>query len=63
MTETQVLDEIFETFKWWVGFCSRNYAGVLKHRYKTTSLTEGTIMQIIKHCGYIVETERTYKKK
>ena len=63
MTETQVLTEIFDTYKWYIGFCDDNYAGVLKHRYKTTTLSQDTIDKIIKHCGYVVVTQKTYSKK
>lgn len=63
MTEQEVLNEIFETYKWWVGFCSRDYAGVLKHRYNTTTLNQNTIDNIIKHCGYEILTHKTYTKK
>ncbi len=62
MTEKEVLDEVFNTYKWWVGFCSRNYSTILKHRYYNTTLSQSTIDNIIKHCGYKVLTEKTYTK-
>lgn len=62
MTEQQVLKEIFNTFRWYDGLYTGNYARVLKHRYENTSLSQCTIDLIIKHCGYLVVTEKRYGK-
>jgi hypothetical protein len=62
MTEEEVLKEIFDTYKWWVGYCTRSYSSILKHRYYTTTLSQPVIDSIIKHCGYSIIREREYKK-
>ena len=62
MTESQVLDEIFNTFKWYVGIVTDKYAYILKKRYKEGKLSQETIDMIIRESGYVVSQDKVYTR-
>lgn len=63
MQEHELLNKIFNTPNWYEGICTKNYSYILQYRYDSNSLSQGTIDRIIKLSGYVIDTERTYKKK
>lgn len=63
MTEEEVLKRILNTKGWYIGIYSANYAGVIKHRFENSKLTQGVIDMIILLSGYEVVQERKYQKK
>lgn len=60
MTESEVLNEIFSTYKWYIGIFEDSYARVLKYRFEKGLLTYETRQMVIEKCGYTVVTIRTY---
>lgn len=62
MIESEVLHEIFTTFKAYIGVVDSNYYYQLRKRYKKGTLSQKTKDWLIKESGYIIEVERKYKK-
>ena len=62
MTESEVIEDIFNTYKWYVGIFAQSYSYTIKHRYKNNSLSQSTIDLIIKLSGYELSSKRTYQK-
>lgn len=52
MTTQEVFNKITSEHKWYSGYCTRQYAYILKKRFNSGGLTEDKITQMFEFFGY-----------
>jgi len=52
MTTQEVFTKITNEHKWYAGYCSKQYACILKKRFKNGELTQQKIKEMFGHFGY-----------
>lgn len=62
MEESKIFTKIVSEHKWYVGFCSADYASKLKKRYYKGSLKQSTVENMLNHFGYYKTEDSVYEK-
>lgn len=63
MEEKDCFNNIVREHKWYIGFCSADYASKLKKRYLKGSLKQSTVESMLSHFGYEKVKGAVYRPK